>query len=228
MNSVFEEIDKLVQKLNEEQKEITVLEELEKEVKNTDNRREKTDKGKEKEILENKIDEFENIINRSGFGSLKNSESKKESQELKTESESEEESLIINPLVDMALSIIQVRKFNGENIDPEAWLQEFIRATAPNQWGDDVKVDFAAAHLEGTAAQWFEKDQELPDAIGGRINEWNDATNANTLARSFVTKFKEEFVSEEKKEEQKREWFYQWEKMKQLPGESMDTYTKKY
>src|SRR5256885_3582108 len=200
MNSVFEEIDKLVQELNERQKE----------------------------ILEDEFDEFENVINRSGFGPLKNSESKKESQELETESESEEEPLIVNPLVNMALSIIKVRKFNGKNIDPEDWLQEFIRAAAPNQWGDDVKVDFAAAHLEGAAAQWFEKDQELLDVVRGRINEWNNTTNVNTLARSFVTKFKEEFVSEEAKEEKKREWFYQWEKMKQLPGESIDTYTKKY
>ena len=52
--------------------------------------------------------------------------------------------------------------------------------------------------------------------------------DADTLARSFVTKFKEEFVSEEANEEKKREQFYQWEKMKQLPGESIDTYTKKY
>ena len=228
MNSVFEEIDKLVQELNERQEEITILEELENDIENTDNRKGKTEKGKEKEILEDEFDEFENVINRSGFGPLKNSESKKESQELETESESEEEPLIVNPLVNMALSIIKVRKFNGENIDPEDWLQEFIRAAAPNQQGDDVKVDFAAAHLEGAAAQWFEKDQELLDVVRGRINEWNDTTNVNTLARSFVTKFKEEFVSEEAKEEKKREWFYQWEKMKQLPGESIDTYTKKY
>src|SRR6266480_4191346 len=83
MNSVFEEIDKLVQELNERQKE----------------------------ILEDEFDEFENVINRSGFGPLKNSESKKESQELETESESEEEPLIVNPLVNMALNIIKVRKF---------------------------------------------------------------------------------------------------------------------
>src|SRR2546423_3798637 len=48
------------------------------------------------------------------------------------------------------------------------------------------------------------------------------------LTRSFVTKFKEEFVSKEVKEEKKREWFYQWKKMRQLPGENIDTYTKKY
>src|SRR5436305_14085083 len=119
MNSVFKEIDRLVQKLNERQEEITILEELENDIENTDNRKGKTEKGKEKEILEDEFDEFENVINRSGFGPLKNSKSKKESQELKTESESEKEPLIVNPLVNMALNIIKVRKFNGEHIDPE-------------------------------------------------------------------------------------------------------------
>ena len=70
----------------------------------------------------------------------------------------------------MALNIIQVNEFNGENIDPEEWLQEFERAAIANNWGDNVKVGLAAAHLEGAAAQWYEKDKELPDAVGGRIN----------------------------------------------------------
>ena len=101
----------------------TLLEELEDDIENTQNEKRKTDKGKGKEILEDNFNEFENIINRGGFDLSKTSESEKESekesQELEIESESEEESLIINPLVDMALNIIQVRKFNGENIDPE-------------------------------------------------------------------------------------------------------------
>src|SRR2546423_783251 len=82
------------------------IEELEKDNENTNNRKGKMEKGKEKEILEDEFDEFENVINRSGFGPLKNSESKKESQELETESESEEEPLIVNSLVNMALNII--------------------------------------------------------------------------------------------------------------------------
>src|SRR5436305_2356756 len=86
----------------------------------------------------------------------------------------------------------------------------------------------AAAHLEEAAAQWYEKNRELPDANGGRINAWNDTMDADTLARSFVTKFKEEFVSEEAKEEKKREWFYQWGKIRQLSGKNIDTYTKKF
>src|SRR5436305_1060035 len=82
--------------------------------------------------------------------------------------------------------------------------------------------------IENTQDEKRKKDKKLPDANGGRINVWNDASDADTLARSFVTKFKEEFVSEEAKEEKKREWFYQWEKIRQLPEENIDTYTKKF
>src|SRR5436305_12579183 len=93
---------------------------------------------------------------------------------------------------------------------------------------DDNRVKFAAAKLDGSAAEWFEKDQKLPDANGGRINSWDDQTDINTIARSFVTKFKAEFISEETKEEKKQKWYFQWERMKQLPGENMDAYTKRY
>ena len=53
----------------------------------------------------------------------------------------------------MALNIIRVNRFNEENINSEDQLQEFTRAAISNNWGDDVKVGFAAAHLEGAAAQ---------------------------------------------------------------------------
>src|SRR3989440_1128982 len=162
-------------------------------------------------------------------------ESEEESQELESEevenyseSESEEELIIVNPPVNMALNIIQVDSFNGENVDAERWLQKFTRAAAVNNWVGNARVEFAAAKLNGSAAEWFEKDQELPDANGGRINAWDNQTDINTIARSFVTKFREKFISEEAKEEKKREWYFQWERMKQLSGENMDTYTKRY
>ena len=41
MNSVFEEIDELVQKLNEKQKKTTLLKELENDIKNTYDKKEK-------------------------------------------------------------------------------------------------------------------------------------------------------------------------------------------
>src|SRR4051794_28343449 len=153
MNSVFEEIDELIQKLNREREKITLLEELEDDIESIQDEKRKMDKGKGKEILEDNFDEFENIINRDGFDLSKTSESEKESQESESESESEEEPLVINPLVDMALNIIRVNDFNGENIDPEDWLQEFERAATANNWGDNVKVNLAVAHLKGEAAQ---------------------------------------------------------------------------
>src|SRR5256884_1821803 len=171
MNSVFEEIDELIQKLNEEQEKITLLKELEDDIKNTQDEKRKTDKGKGKEILEDNFDKFENFINRGSFDLSKTSESEKESQESESESESEEEPLVINPEVDMALNIVRVNnRFNGKNVDPEEWIQEFEQVATANNWDDNDKVSLAAAHLEGAAAQWYEKDKELLDANGGRIN----------------------------------------------------------
>src|SRR5436190_14576631 len=123
----------------------------------------------------------------------------------------------------MALNIIQVENFDRENVDAERWLKKFTRAATANNWVGDARVGFAAAKLDGSAAEWFEKDQKLADANGGRINAWDDQTDANTIARSFVTKFKAEFISEEAKEEKEREWYLQWERMEQLPGENIDT-----
>src|SRR2546421_8545522 len=126
MNSVFKEIDELIRKLNEEQEKTTLLEELEDDIKNIQDEKRKTNKEKGKEILEDNFDEFENIINRGGFDLSKTSESDKESQKSESESESEEEPLVINPEVNMALNIVRVNnRFNGENVDPEEWLQEF-------------------------------------------------------------------------------------------------------
>ena len=134
MNSVFEEIDELIQKLNEEQEKVTLLEELEDDIKNTQDEKRKTDKEKGKEILEDEFDKFENIINRGDFDLSKISESEKESQESESESESEEEPLVIHPVVDMALNIVRINRFNRENIDSEEWLQEFVRAATANNW----------------------------------------------------------------------------------------------
>src|SRR5439155_5977329 len=126
MNSVFEEIDELIQKLNEEQEKTTLLEELKDDIENTQDEKGKMDKGKGKEILEDNFNEFENIINRNGFNLSKTSESEKESQESESESESEKELLVINQEVDMALNIAQVNnRFNVEDVVSELWIQDF-------------------------------------------------------------------------------------------------------
>src|SRR2546429_5667971 len=251
MEPVFEEIDRIIRGLWEEKEETTLLEELKNNTEEMYNK-----KGKGRETYEEKITEFEdpveNIINMGDFGNPKTSdldsdldsekdsekefgESEEESQELESEevedyseSESEEELVIVNPPGNMALNIIQIDSFDGENVDAERWLQKFERAAAANNWTDDNRVKFAAAKLDGSAAEWFEKDQKLPDANGGRINSWDDQMDINTIARSFVTKFKAEFISEEAKREKKREWYFQWENMKQLQGEKIDEYPKGY
>src|SRR3989441_6636513 len=203
MEPVFEEVDKIIRELWEEKDEITLLEELKNNTEETYNK-----KGKGRETYEDEITEFEdpveNVINMGDFGIPKTSDSEKdserefeeseeESQELESEevenyseSESEEELVIVNPPVNMALNIIQVENFDGENVDAERWLKKFTRAATANNWVGDARVGYAAAKLDGSAAEWFEKDQELPDANGGRINAWDNQTDVNTIARSFV------------------------------------------
>src|SRR5437763_13338380 len=232
MEPVFEEIDRIIRELWEEKEETTLLEELKNNTEEMYNKKGKDRETYEEEITEFE-DPVENIINMGDFGIPKTSDSEKdldsdldsekdsekefveseeESQELESEevenyseSESEEELVIVNPPVNMALNIIQVENFDGENVDAERWLKKFTRAATANNWVGDARVGYAAAKMDGSAAEWFEKDQELPDANGGRINAWDNQTDINTIARSFVTKFRKEFISEEAKEEKKLE-----------------------
>src|SRR5438045_8727405 len=205
MEPIFEEIDRIIRELWKEKDEITLLEELKNNTEETYNKR-----GKGRETYEEEITEFEdpveNIINMGDFGVPKTSdldldldsekdsekefgESEEESQELESEevedyseSESEEELVIVNQPVNMALNIIPVESFDGGNVDAEGWLQKFTQVAAANNWTDDNKIKIAAAKLDRSAAEWYEKDQELPDANGGQINSWNDQTDINTIA----------------------------------------------
>src|SRR5256884_6993039 len=186
MEPVFEEIDRIIRELWEEKEETTLLEELKNNTEETYNKKGKGRETYEDEITESE-DPVENIINMGDFGIPKTSdldldsdldsekdsekefeESEEESQELESEevenyseSESEEELVIVNPPVNMALNIIQVENFDGENVDAERWLKKFTRAATANNWVGDARVGYAAAKLDGSAAEWFEKDQEL-------------------------------------------------------------------
>src|SRR5437763_4000996 len=114
MEPIFEEIIEIMQKLNEEPERI-ILEELEDDTLEIYNK----DKGKDKEMFEDNIDELENIINTGGFSTPKTSESEKEFEiEIDSNLEIEVINPIINPLINM---VTKVRKFDGDNIDPEDW-----------------------------------------------------------------------------------------------------------
>src|SRR5437763_1428123 len=216
MKLIFIEIIEIMRKLNEEP-ERTILEELEDNTLEMYNK----DKGKDKETFEDNIDELENIINTGGFGTPKTSESEKEF-EIETDSDSEIE--VIDPIINIAT--VKVRKFNGDNIDPEDWLNEIEQAIVTNGTGNNAKVNYAAAQLQGQALRWFVRDQKLQGNVS--INAWDDQTDNGTIARSFVTKFKARFISEDQKEEKKRDWYFQWARMKQGQGETIDAYIKRY
>src|SRR5205823_1255083 len=144
--------------------------------------------------FEDNIDELENIINTGGFDTPKISESEKEF-EIETDSDSEIEVIdpIINPLINMAT--VKVRKFDGDNIDPEDWLNEIEQAIVTNGTGENAKVNYAAAQLQGQALQWFVRDKKLQGNVS--INAWDDTTDVATTARSFTTKFRARFISED-------------------------------
>src|SRR5436305_1005875 len=164
MEPVFEEIDRIIRELWEEKEETTLLEKLKNNTKETYNKKGKGRETYEDEITEFE-DPVENIINMGDFGIPKTSdldldldsdsekefgsekefaESEEESQELESEEvenyserESEEELVIVNPPVNMALNIIPVESFDGGNVDAEGWLQKFTRVAVANNWTDD-------------------------------------------------------------------------------------------
>src|SRR5256884_162648 len=145
MELIFEEIIKVMQKLNEKT-ERTILEELEDDTLEMYNK----DKGKDKEMFEDNFDELENIINTGGFGTPKTSEFEKEF-EIETDSDLEIEIInpIIDPLINMATT--KVRKFDGDNMDPEDWLYEIERAMIVNGTANNAKLNYVTAQLQGQA-----------------------------------------------------------------------------
>ena len=126
-------------------------------------------------------------------------------------------------IVTMALNIIQIRKFSGENDeDPQEWLKEFIRGAVANNWGndgnDDALTKYAAAHLIGEAALWFE--EQKTDAATS-IDHWKQNGNAD---RNFVERFLRKFNSDDKQIRFQEELL----QMRQIPGESVRTYANRF
>src|SRR5688572_23537699 len=109
-----------------------------------------------RELFDEEFDEnLEKDINTERFDSTS---STVESEILTSETEEEIE------IINMALNIAKIEKFLGEdNEDPIEWVKEFKRVAAANAWTDDdndntIAFRMAVAHLEGTAANWYENN----------------------------------------------------------------------
>src|SRR5437763_857924 len=67
-------------------------------------------------------------------------------------------------IFEMALNIAKCRKYDGSE-NPEDWVKEFERVARANAWVDadhannSLSYNFAIAHLEGEAADWFEENR---------------------------------------------------------------------
>src|SRR5438045_1785192 len=67
-------------------------------------------------------------------------------------------------IFEMALNIAKCRKYDGSE-NPEDWIKEFERVARANAWVDldhannSLSYNFAIAHLEGEAADWFEENR---------------------------------------------------------------------
>src|SRR5205814_1265068 len=63
-------------------------------------------------------------------------------------------------IFEMALNIAKCKKYDGSE-NPEDWIKEFERVARENAWVDadhadnSLSYNFAIAHLEGEAADWF-------------------------------------------------------------------------
>src|ERR1044071_2451073 len=117
-----------------------------------------------KESDDESDDEQTEIIINTPKNSLSLKQVPTESENL-TEEESESKKSTTTKdsnIVTMALNIIQIKKFSGENDeDPQEWLNEFTRRAVANNWGNgDDLIKYAAAHLIGEAATWFEEQKE--------------------------------------------------------------------
>src|ERR1043166_1969688 len=175
-----------------------------------------------KESDDESDDEQTEIIINTPRNSLRPKQVLTESKNL-TEEESESKKSTTTEdsnIVTMALNIIQIKRFSGENDeDPQEWLNEFTRGAVVNNWGnDDDLIKYVAAHLIGEAATWFE---EQKTNIATSINHWKQDANDD---RNFVERFLKKFNGTDKQIRFQEELL----QIRQIPGEDVGTYANRF
>ena len=80
------------------------------------------------------------------------------------------------------LNNVKYPEYYGGNQDPITWLEEMEQAFVTNRVANDRRLAVTVPRLKGGAATWWTQ-------VRGIIDRWNDATDNNTIAASFVPNF---------------------------------------
>src|SRR5436305_4828308 len=122
-------------------------------------------------------------------------------------------------IFEMALNIAKCRKYDGSE-NPEDWVKEFERVAHANAWVDadhannSLSYNFAIAHLEGEAADWFEENRVT-------FTRWNMGDNhAARLQGGLIARF----MTPGRQRDEIREYY----KVRHEMGESVDSFAQRF
>ena len=122
-------------------------------------------------------------------------------------------------IFEMALNIAKCRKYDGSE-NPEDWIKEFERVARANAWVDadhannSLSYNFAIAHLEGEAADWFEENRVT-------FTRWNMGDNhAARLRGGLIARF----MTPGRQRDEIREYY----KVRHEMGESVDSFAQRF
>jgi hypothetical protein len=171
-------------------------------------------KGKEKQMEQNEEELFEESGNENvekDINTGPKSLEKKREDKILSDSNSESEENTEMATYYLPRNIIEVKDFSGKrNEDAEEWIEGFEEACKANKWPDNERLDIATVKLTGNAKEWYKRKKN--DITNG----WGD----KTTDASFV----KEFISEFKSEERENDLMEELWNLRQIPGESVDTY----
>src|SRR5829696_634417 len=117
------------------------------------------------------------------------------------------------PAVPAEINNVKYPDYFGGDQDPITWIEEIEQAFVANRVADNRKVAVAVPRLKAGAATWWNQ-------VHANIDRWNDPTNANTIAASFVPNFQGRYRTRAMEEG----WAAELEKRRQLPGETVDAF----
>ena len=114
--------------------------------------------------------------------------------------------------------IVEVPEFHGKDSeDPYEWIRLFEQAQRTNAWPNNRRINLAAGFLRNRAMDWYLDNQAA-------LTDWEDRTDANTIAASFKIQFLLHFATEAKR----RRWLRELRNIRQQDGESIEEYANRF